>query len=159
MAAEIEHKYLVKKDLWGAIVPDKSIVIQQAYLHTEPEKTVRIRIKDTEAFLTIKSINIGATRQEFEYEIPLADAVELISKFCSNLIQKTRHLVQVNGKTWEVDEFDGLNEGLIIAEIELVDEGEKYEIPDWVDRNVTHDMKYANSNLSLKPFSTWEVQE
>lgn len=159
MAAEIEHKYLVKKDLWSAIVPDKSIVIQQAYLHTEPEKTVRIRIKDTAAFLTIKSLNIGATRQEFEYEIPLADAVELISKFCSNLIQKTRHLVQVNAKTWEVDEFDGLNEGLIIAEIELVDEDEKYELPDWVDRNVTYDMKYANSNLSLKPFSTWEVQE
>jgi CYTH domain-containing protein len=159
MATEIEHKYLVKKELWDSVVPLKSEVIRQAYLLTDPEKTIRVRTKGAQAFFTIKSINVGATRQEFEYEIPMADALELMGKFCSHLVEKTRHLVMFGDKTWEVDEFDGLNAGLIVAEIELTSEDEDYTLPTWVDENVTHDMKYANSNLALKPFSTWSYFE
>ena len=155
MATEIEHKYLVNTDIWKNITPNKSVEIRQAYLQTDPEKTIRIRTKDKSGFITIKGKTVGASRLEFEYEIPIADANELINKFCSNLIEKTRHLVIHDNNTWEVDEFKGLNEGLIVAEIELTSEDEKYSIPNWVDKNVTDDLRYANSNLTIKPFKTW----
>jgi adenylate cyclase len=155
MATEIEHKYLVNTDIWKNIIPDKSVEIRQAYLQTDPEKTIRIRTKGKSGFITIKGKTVGASRLEFEYEIPIADANELINKFCSNLIEKTRHIVIHDNKTWEVDEFKGLNEGLIVAEIELTSEDEKYLIPNWVDKNVTDDLRYANSNLTIKPFKTW----
>jgi CYTH domain-containing protein len=155
MATEIEHKYLVNKDLWNNLIPDKSVEIKQAYLLTDPEKTIRIRTKGNSGFITIKSKAIGGSRLEFEYEIPIADAIELINKFCSNLIEKTRHIVIHDNNTWEVDEFKGLNEGLIVAEIELTSEDDKYSIPNWIDKNVTEDLRYANSNLSIRPFTTW----
>ncbi len=155
MATEIEHKYLVNTDIWKNIIPDKSVEIRQAYLQTDPEKTIRIRTKGKSGFFTIKGKTVGASRLEFEYEIPIADANELINKFCSNLIEKTRHIVIHDNNTWEVDEFKGLNEGLIVAEIELASEDEKYSIPNWVDKNVTDDLRYANSNLTIKPFKTW----
>ncbi|WP_410220505.1 CYTH domain-containing protein [Pedobacter sp.] len=155
MATEIEHKYLVNLDIWKNIIPDKSVEIRQAYLQTDPEKTIRIRTKDKSGFITIKGNTVGATRLEFEYEIPIADANELINKFCSNLIEKTRHIVTHDSNTWEVDEFKGLNNGLIVAEIELTDEDEKYSIPNWVNKNITDDLRYANSNLTIKPFMTW----
>jgi adenylate cyclase len=106
-------------------------------------------------FITIKGKSTGASRLEFEYEIPIDDAIELINKFCSNLIEKTRHIVIHDNNTWEVDEFKGLNAGLIVAEIELTSEDEIYSIPDWIDKNVTEDLRYANSNLTIKPFTTW----
>lgn len=155
MATEIEHKYLVIKDIWKKIILNKSVEIKQAYLLTDPEKTVRIRTKGNSGFITIKGKSNGASRLEFEYEIPIEDAIELINKFCSNLIEKTRHIVIHDDITWEVDEFKGLNEGLIVAEIELTSEDEKYSIPNWIDKNVTEDLRYANSNLTIKPFSTW----
>ena len=155
MATEIEHKYLVIKDIWGKVIPNKSVEIKQAYLLTDPEKTIRIRTKGNAGFITIKGKSNGASRLEFEYEIPIDDANDLINKFCSNLIEKTRHLVIHENHTWEVDEFKGLNAGLIVAEIELNSEDENYLIPDWIDKNVTDDLSYANSNLSIKPFSTW----
>ncbi|RZJ48359.1 MAG: YbgC/FadM family acyl-CoA thioesterase [Chryseobacterium sp.] len=98
---------------------------------------------------------IPGVRIEFEYEIPVDEANELLDKFCSNLINKTRHYVIHEGKTWEVDVFSGLNEGLIVAEIELNSEEEKYALPVWVGENVTNDRRYANSNLALTPFSNW----
>lgn len=155
MATEIEHKYLVIKDIWGKVIPNKSVEIKQAYLLTDPEKTIRIRTKGNAGFITIKGKSSGASRLEFEYEIPIDDANDLINKFCSNLIEKTRHLVIHENHTWEVDEFKGLNAGLIVAEIELNSEDEIYSIPNWIDKNVTDDLRYANSNLSIKPFSTW----
>jgi CYTH domain-containing protein len=155
MATEIEHKYLVIKDIWEKVIPDKSVEIKQAYLLTDPEKTIRIRTKGNSGFITIKGKSIGASRLEFEYEIPIEDANDLINKFCSNLIEKTRHLVIHEKHTWEVDEFKGLNAGLIVAEIELNSEDEHYSIPNWIDKNVTDDLRYANSNLSIKPFTTW----
>ncbi len=155
MATEIEHKFLVFKNIWEKVIPDKSVEIKQAYLLTDPEKTIRVRTKGNSGFITIKGKSNGAIRLEFEYEIPIEDANELINKFCSNLIEKTRHIVIHDDNNWEVDEFKGLNEGLIVAEIELTSEDEKYSIPNWVDKNVTDDLRYANSNLTIKPFSTW----
>lgn len=155
MPTEIEHKYLVKKELWKLVIPDSSAEVKQGYLLTDPNKTIRVRTKGNKGFITIKGKSIGASRPEFEYEIPLSEAIELINGFSSNIIEKTRHYVTFENKLWEVDEFKGLNEGLIVAEIELTDENEKYSTPDWVGENVTEDQRYANSNLSIKPFTTW----
>ncbi len=155
MVVEIEHKYLVKREQWEKIVPHKSLEIKQAYLLTDPDKTIRVRTKGEQGFLTIKGKTVNSSRLEFEYEIPIADANELISKFSSGVIIKIRHLVMENGHTWEVDEFKDLNEGLMVAEIELTSEEEKYALPSWIGENVTDDLKYANSNLSIHPFTKW----
>jgi len=155
MAIEIEHKYLVKKDLWKQIVPEKSVEVKQACLLTDPNKTIRVRTKGDKGYITIKGKATGASRAEFEYEIPVEDANELINNFSSNLIEKIRQYITFENKLWEVDEFKGSNIGLIVAEIELTDENEKYSIPNWAGKNVTDDHKYANSNLSLRPYSTW----
>lgn len=155
MAIEIEHKYLVKIDLWKQIQSKESVIIRQGYLLTDPEKTIRVRTKGNQGFITVKGKPVNSSRLEFEYEIPLSDAKELLDQFCSNLIEKTRHIVIHENKTWEVDEFFGLNSGLIVAEIELLKEEEHYSLPHWVGDNVTSDLRYANSNLSVRPFTTW----
>lgn len=155
MALEIEHKYLVKPEAWARAVPHKSVALQQAYLSTDPEKTIRVRTMNDSAYMTIKGKSQGAARLEYEYEIPLSDARELIRNFSSQLVEKIRHYVEVDGKTWEVDEFKGANEGLFVAEIELATEDEHYLLPDWAGMNVTHDQRYANSNLSVRPFKSW----
>ncbi len=155
MATEIEHKYLINKELWKLIVPESSVEVKQGYLLTDPNKTIRVRTKGDKGFITIKGKNIGASRTEFEYEIPVSDAIDLINGFSSNIIEKTRHYITYENKLWEVDKFKGLNAGLIVAEIELANENEKYSIPNWVGENVTEDQRFANSNLSIKPFTTW----
>jgi len=155
MPVETEHKYLINHELWQQIIPNKSVQIKQAYLLTEPNKTIRIRTAGNAGFITIKGKTIGASRPEFEYEIPIEEANQLIESFCSELIEKTRYYVVHENKTWEVDVFEGMNVGLIVAEIELDDEDEEYKKPNWVTQNVTDDRRYANSNLSLKPFTTW----
>lgn len=155
MPTETEHKYLVNHELWRQVVPNKSICVKQAYLLTDPNKTVRIRTMDNCGFITIKGKTVGASRPEFEYEIPIDEANELIDSFCTDLIQKTRHYINYENQTWEVDVFEGQNLGLIVAEIELDDENEHYLKPNWITENVTDDRRYANSNLSLKPFLTW----
>ena len=155
MPTETEHKYLVNHELWRQIVPDKSVYVRQAYLLTDPNKTIRIRTMDNSGFITIKGKTVGASRPEFEYEIPIAEANELIESFCTDLIQKTRHYIDYENQTWEIDVFEGQNLGLIVAEIELDDKNQQYLKPHWITENVTDDRRYANSNLSLKPFSTW----
>lgn len=155
MAIEIEYKYLVKLDLWNKISPPKSVRIKQGYLATEPGKSIRVRVLDQKGFITIKGATVGAKRLEYEYEIPLEDAEELLANFCTKLVSKTRHYVLYDNHTWEVDVFDGLNSGLIIAEIELQSEDEVYSKPEWIGEDVTHDFRYSNSNLSLNPYSTW----
>ncbi|MES2515043.1 MAG: CYTH domain-containing protein [Bacteroidota bacterium] len=155
MPTEIEHKYLVNEQLWAKVCPDESVQIKQAYLLSDSDKTLRVRTAGDKGFITIKGKTVGATRPEFEYEIPLNDANELISDFCTNIIEKTRHYVYHENKTWEVDVFEGLNSGLIVAEIELDDEAEMYKKPNWVEENVTYDAKYANSNLIIYPYSAW----
>lgn len=155
MATETEHKYLVDAELWKHITPDKSAEIKQAYLFSTAEKTVRVRTAGEKGFITIKGKSVGASRPEYEYEIPLADANEMIKNFCDKVVEKTRHYVSYKNKTWEVDVFESLNAGLIVAEIELDSEDEKYAKPDWVGKDVTDDKRYANANLAVRPYSEW----
>ena len=155
MPVEIEHKYLVNLDRWKEVSPDSSTPISQAYIHTEPGKSVRVRTKGEKAFLTIKGKGSGASQFEFEYEIPVDHAHTLIDKFCEAVIEKVRHEIVHEGKLWEVDEFLGKNKGLWVAEIELSSEGESYEHPDWVEEEVTNDHRYKNSSLSKNPFCNW----
>jgi len=154
MAIEIERKFLVN-DNWRSAPIQKSVVIKQAYLSSDPEKIVRIRTNGTVGFITIKGLNKGLSRLEFEYEIPLADANQIIDTLTSSSIQKIRHYITVQGKLWEVDEFLGDNEGLVVAEIELTSESEHFAIPDWLGEEVSADKRYANSSLFTKPFKTW----
>lgn len=155
MATETEHKYLVHTERWKNVVPERSEEVKQAYLHSEPGKTIRVRTMGDKGFITIKGKTVNASRPEFEYEIPLDDANELIRNFTTNLIEKIRHFVIHENMLWEVDEFKGLNAGLWIAEIELSHENETYALPDWVNENVTGEKKYSNSKLAEKPFCNW----
>lgn len=154
MSVEIERKFLVYEDL----IPeaDEEITMVQAYLQAEPERTVRVRIAGDQAFLTIKGIMHGISRSEFEYEIPLQDAEELIKLAVWEPIKKVRHLIFQHGKKWEVDFFEGENQGLILAEVELQNEDETVDLPSWIKREVTGDFHYHNSFLAQHPFSNWK---
>lgn len=155
MAQEIERKYLIHSDKWKQMDKPAGQNYRQGYLLTDPLKTIRVRLTDTTAYLTIKGISVGATRAEYEYEIPKHDATELLDKFAISELSKIRYKIDYQGKVWEVDEFLGDNAGLIVAEIELKSEDEPYDIPDWIDRDVTGEDKYYNSNLTLYPFKNW----
>ena len=155
MPLEIEHKYLINQEKWQHVIPERTVEMAQAYMVSESEKTIRIRIAGEQAYLTIKGKSKGATRAEFEYEIPKNEAQELIDQFCSEIVKKRRHFVVFNGKTWEIDEFLDKNQGLIVAEIELDAEDEFYEKPEWVTKDVTHDYRYTNSQLAKLPFCDW----
>jgi CYTH domain-containing protein len=147
---EIERKFLVKEQLWEAIEKPSPSRIVQAYLVNSAEKTIRIRIKGTKGFLTIKGPTQGISRSEFEYEIPLKDADELISTFAEKVIEKFRYEISFKNHLWEVDVFTGKLEGLCIAEIELNSEDEHFELPEWVGEEVSTDLNYYNSNLINK---------
>lgn len=156
MAVEIEHKYLVESGLWNSVVPNKIVNIKQGYLSSDPNVSVRVRVLDDKGFVTVKGKTLGAKRLEFEYEIPLVDAEQMLREFGQRCVEKKRHYVLIENKIWEVDVFEGLNEGLIIAEIELTSEDERYFKPDWVTLDITQDYKYSNSNLAIHPYSTWK---
>jgi|LauGreDrversion4_2_1035121.scaffolds.fasta_scaffold58154_3 CYTH domain-containing protein len=147
---EIERKFLVKEQLWQGIEKPSPSRIVQAYLVNSAEKTVRIRIKGTQGFITIKGPTQGISRAEFEYEIPLKDADELISTFAEKVIEKFRYEISFKNHLWEVDVFTGKLEGLYLAEIELNSEDEHFELPDWVGEEVSTDPNYYNSNLINK---------
>ncbi|MDD2961295.1 MAG: CYTH domain-containing protein [Muribaculaceae bacterium] len=150
MATEIEHKYLVINDEYKKLASD-SHHIKQAYISRNKERTVRVRILDNSGFITIKGKNIGDTRSEYEYQIPKVDAEELIANLCEPFVlEKIRYIVSYMGNTWEVDEFKGELEGLIIAEIEIPYSEYEYGKPDFIGENVTDDPRYYNSNLSKK---------
>ncbi len=156
MATEIERKFLVRGDDWRT---DQGVRFIQGYLNRDKERTVRLRIAGTQAFLTIKGINTGATCSEYEYEIPLIDAEELW-KICDGpLIEKTRYKVAYGGMIWEVDEFHGDNEGLVVAEVELQKEDQYFERPGWLGQEVTSDARYFNSNLCANPYCNWLRKE
>lgn len=153
MAQEIERKYLVKGNKWRSLAKGKMYC--QGYIPTVGNQTVRVRIIGDRAYLTIKSENKGRTRAEFEYPIPLEDAQEMLNTLCDRpLIEKTRYKIPHGDLIWEVDEFAGENQGLIIAEVELNSETQEIELPDWIDREVS-DPKYYNSNLVKHPYSKW----
>lgn len=152
MSKEIERKFLVRGDFKSLAF--RSERITQGYLSSVPERTVRVRIKGNEGFITIKGLSnaSGLTRYEWEKEIPVDEARELLQLSEPGMIDKTRYLVQVGKHVFEVDEFYGENEGLILAEIELQSEDEPFEIPEWLGKEVTGDPRYYNAMLSKKPY-------
>jgi adenylate cyclase len=155
MPKEIERKYLVNKPKWEKTSKPKGQLYRQGYIMTDPKKTIRVRLTETKGFLTIKGLSVGATRPEYEYEIPVEEAKELLDNFTVSELSKIRYKINFQGKIWEVDEFLGANEGLIVAEIELTSEDEIFEKPDWVGKEVTGEDKYYNSSLTIKPFREW----
>ena len=144
---EIERKYLVHKTVFKYIDTITPAHITQAYLVNEKSKSVRVRMINDRAFLTIKSEMKNLTRSEYEYEIPVNEALSLIEDFDLKGLKKLRYKIEYQLKTWEIDVFEGKLEGLVIAEIELEKEDEKFEIPEWVDQEVTFDPTYLNANL------------
>lgn len=155
MGIEIERKFLVHKEIWNKAKKGKSAYLKQGYIVSDPTKTIRIRIADNQGYLTIKGKSTGIARQEFEYEIPKEEASELLQHFTASSLEKIRYTLEYSGKIWEVDEFLGPNEGLIVAEIELKSENENFELPEWIYKEVSGDKKYYNSYLSQFPFKSW----
>ncbi|MGZ8236159.1 CYTH domain-containing protein [Methylobacter tundripaludum] len=155
MAIEIEHKFLLANDSWREHI-HHSVKYRQGYLSSQATSSIRIRISDEHAWLNLKSATIGTHRLEYEYEIPMNDANEIIDNLCRKpIIEKTRHFVIDDGNTWEIDEFEGDNQGLIVAEIELSEIGKSFAKPHWVGAEVTHDLRYYNNNLAIHPYATW----
>jgi adenylate cyclase len=154
MGVEIERKFLLADDGWrhGAASQTR---FSQGYLSRDPARTVRVRQAGERAFLTIKGQTHGATRAEFEYEIPTVDAQALLALCDGPVVEKIRHLCPVEGMTWEVDEFLGENAGLIVAEIELSSEDQPFARPPWLGAEVTGDARYVNANLAVNPFKNW----
>lgn len=147
MALEIERKFLVINDDY-LLMASKSVNIKQGYLSTRKESTVRIRVKNNQAYITIKGINTGATRCEWEYSIPYDDAIEMMALSQGVVIDKIRYIVEYEGFIWEIDEFKGAHDGLVVAEIELKDENETFPIPPFIGEEVTGNVAYYNSTLA-----------
>ncbi len=153
MTIEIERKFLVRDDSWNTGLT--GTIFKQAYLNSDPERTVRIRVTDKQAFITIKSKTRNISRHEFEYNIPTAEA-EVLLKLCETpALEKKRYLIKHEGHQWEIDEFFGSNEGLVIAEIELKSDDECFAKPQWLGKEVSDDVRYFNSQLTLNPFCLW----
>lgn len=144
---EIERKFLVHNELLPELSTFQSFAIAQAYLQNEKSQSVRVRLKGEKAYLTIKSGANALSRLEFEYEIPVQDAQEMMSKLDLKTLSKTRYLIPYEGFTWELDVFHGALDGMIVAEIELQSENETFSLPNWVGEEVTHDASYLNANL------------
>lgn len=153
MAIEIERKFLLRDGRWRAAV-ERSTRMVQAYLGGE-RCSIRVRIEGEAAFLNLKSKQIGSRRLEYEYPVPLADAEQMLVAFGGQQVAKTRHYVNHAGHLWEIDEFDGDNRGLLVAEIELDAEDEAFERPAWLGTEVTEQTRYYNVSLALSPFAGW----
>ncbi len=154
MGIEIERKFLLTGTQWKQLA--EGVLYRQGYLSDVKERTVRVRTIADKAYLTIKGASQGAIRMEYEYEIPLQDAVTMLDELCIQpIIEKNRYVVEFQGNTWEVDEFFRENEGLVVAEIELESEDQLFEKPDWIGQEVTADKRYFNSNLAGNPYSNW----
>lgn len=148
MAKEIERKYLVNDDSYK-VMAVKAVAIKQSYLNRDPQCTVRVRIKGNQGFLTVKGITVGATRDEWEYPIPASDAEEMAERLTGGWrIDKTRYIVEYGGFIWEVDEFHGRHDGLVVAEVELPSEHTAVKLPPFVGQEVTGDSRYYNSTLA-----------
>ena len=154
MGKEIERKFLVTGEGWRAMATGENF--RQGFLSTEKERTVRVRVAGRKGTLTIKGKSNGISRAEYEYEIPVGDAEKLLDELCHRpIIEKVRHTLEFGGKTWEVDVFAGENLGLVVAEVELEDENQSVELPDWVGQDVSDDPRYFNANLVSHPYSRW----
>ena len=153
MPLEIERKFLVVSDDYK--INSKSVDIKQAYLSVCQNMAIRVRIEGIQASLNIKSKKTERTNHEFEYIIPLDETQSLIKMSPYHIIEKTRYIVEYEGKIWEVDEFHSSNKGLTVAEIELDEENELFTKPPWLEKEVTADYRYLNSNLAKNPFCSW----
>ena len=165
MALEIERKFLVTGDGWRAAARDV-VPMAQGYINDQKamdegamKASVRVRIAGDEAFLNLKSRELGHTRQEFDYAIPVADARALLALCVGGLVDKRRHYVQHEGHLWEVDEFLGDNAGLVVAEIELSSADEAFARPEWIGAEVTDASRYYNLALATRPYSQWSADE
>jgi len=153
---EIERKFLLASERWRAAVT-KSVEIVQGYISQSDTSLVRVRIAGEGSTLNIKGTTVGISRKEYEYDLPLEDAKEMLTHFCAaRMIRKTRHHAKHEGHSWEIDEFSGRNTGLIIAEIELSGENEIFIRPEWLGVEVTGDPRYYNVCLVEHPFGTWQ---
>jgi adenylate cyclase len=155
MGKEIEKKFLIINDDWKKLATGKPYC--QGYLNSEKGRTVRVRTINERGILTIKGPSVNGVRLEYEYDIPIADAKEMLEKLCHKpLIEKTRYKIDFAGFIWEVDEFKGENEGLLFAEIELEEYTQEFTKPQWIGKEVTDDARYYNANLVTNPFSNWK---
>ncbi|MDI7258580.1 MAG: CYTH domain-containing protein [Thermodesulfobacteriota bacterium] len=154
MGKEIERKFLLKSDAWRGLA--EGTMYRQGYLNSVKERTVRIRTVGDKAFLTIKGLTVGATRTEYEYEIPSDECNAMLDNLAEKpLIEKKRYKIAKDRLTWEIDEFFGDNKGLIVVEVELASEEQAFEKPEWVGEEVTGDPRYFNANLINHPFTQW----
>ena len=154
MSKEIERKFLVIGDNWRSLA--QGTHYRQGYLNSAKERTVRIRTINDKAFMTIKGPTVGITRMEFEYEIPHNECVEMLTNLAEQpIVEKIRYKIAQDGLVWEIDEFLGVNKGLIVAEVELQSEDQKFEKPEWIGEEVSGDPRYFNSNLVKNPYTTW----
>ena len=144
---EIEYKFLVDRAAWNEVNKPSPELIVQGFLYKSKELTIRVRIKEDKGYLTIKGATTGISRTEFEYEIPLSDAESLIDQFIDKHIRKHRYTIEFSGKSWEIDEFHGKLEGLILAELEVQSEDEKFDKPNWVTEDVSTNPDYYNAVL------------
>lgn len=159
MAKEIERKFLLADDRWRAFVAHQAAMLQ-GYIAKARDMSVRVRVVGTDAWLNIKSGGPGAVRDEYEYSIPLRDAQEMLARLAASaLVEKTRHWVIHDGFEWEIDEFRGANQGLVMAEIELEDESIEFPRPGWLGVEVTHLARYYNVSLSEYPYGAWSPAE
>ena len=158
MAKEIERKFLVTGTAYRS---GQRALFKQGYLSIDPAHTIRVRISDKKAFLTIKGMTKGVERMEYEYQIPVTDAEEMLQNLCKQtIIEKYRYVLPAgNGLKWEVDEFLGANAGLVVAEIELRHSDEQVSLPQWLGREVSGEERFYNSNLSQHPFCEWDEKE
>jgi CYTH domain-containing protein len=154
MAVEIERKFLVQGDSWRQLA--SGVTYRQGYLTSAPGCTVRVRVAGEQGYITIKGATAGISRAEYEYAIPLSDATELLDTLCHRpLIEKTRYRIPQGPIVWEVDEFAGENQGLIVAEVELSDAEQIVDLPEWIGEEVSDDPRYFNANLARHPFKDW----
>jgi adenylate cyclase len=159
MGREIERKFLLKSDAWRALAVRRE-PMRQGYFASNARTSVRVRVAGDDASLNIKSGGLVASRDEYQYAIPLADAEELLERACERpLIDKTRHFVPFGGFEWEIDEFHGDNAGLVVAEIELDHEDQDFPRPEWLGAEVTHLQRYYNVRLKEHPYREWDESE
>ncbi len=159
MAMEIERKFLIRHEGWRQQVSE-SVYYRQAYLNREADCSVRVRITDDQAWLNIKSVTVGAERLEFEYDIPLSDAHEMLNQLSKTaVVEKRRHFVKQGSHTFEIDVFEGENAGLVVVEIELEHAEEAFDKPDWLGEEVTDDPRYYNTCLARHPYRQWTLPE